>query len=332
MSEVSVVVVTYNSEQVIGSCLESCREYAVIVVDNASVDGTLSEVRRFRNARVIANTANRGFAAGVNQGVRDCETDFVLLLNPDVTLLTDIAALTAQFDEERVGAGTGQLLGEDGRLQKGFGIRGFPTPVTLGFEVLGLNRILPWNPVNRRYRKIVGNLDAAGEVDQPAGAFLLFRKQLWETLGGFDESFYPVWFEDVDFCKRAKEAGYKLVYEPSVRARHRGGHSVRALPGECRELYWYVSLLRYASKHFRPLGFRLVSAAVVAGAVPRALIGTVAGGGAALAATYCRVMRFAGGCLVSGQFPELPGPLRRQIAAVSSLTEARPVTPNARNI
>jgi len=332
MSEVSVVVVTYNSEQVIGPCLESCRGYPLIVVDNASVDGTLSEVRRFPNTRAIANSANRGFAAAVNQGVRLCETEFVLLLNPDVTLLTDIAALTAQFDEERVGAGTGQLVGENGRPQDGFGIRGFPTPITLIFEVLGLNRIFPWNPVNRRYRKIGGNLDAAGEVDQPAGAFLFFRKGLWETLGGFDESFYPVWFEDVDFCKRAKEAGYKLVYEPSVRARHRGGHSVRALPGEYRELYWYVSLLRYASKHFRPLGFRLVSAAVVAGAVPRALIGTVAGGGAALAATYCRVMRFAGGCLVSGQFPELPGPLRRQIAALSSLTEARPVTPNARNI
>jgi hypothetical protein len=332
MSEVSVVVVTYNSEQVIGSCLESCRGYPVIVVDNASVDGTLSEVRRFPHTRVIANSANLGFAAAVNQGVRDCGTEFILLLNPDVTLLTDISALEARFDEKRVGAGTGQLVGEDGRPQEGFGIRGFPTPVTLVFEVLGLNRIFPWNPVNRRYRKIVGNLDGPCEVDQPAGAFLLFRKRLWETLGGFDESFYPVWFEDVDFCKRAKEAGYKLVYEPSVRARHRGGHSVRALPGECRELYWYVSLLRYASKHFRPLGFRLVSAAVVAGAVPRAAIGIVAGGGAAMAATYCRVMRFAGGCLVSGQFPELPGPLRRQIAAVSSLTEARPVTPNARNI
>jgi len=332
MNEVGVVVVTYNSEQVIGSCLESCREYPVILVDNASADGTLSEVRRFSHTRVIANSANRGFAAAVNQGVRECETEFVLLLNPDVTLLTDVSALASKFDNERVGAGTGQLVGEDGLPQDGFVIRGFPTPVTLIFEVLGLNRIFPWNPVNRRYRKIGGNLDAAAEVDQPAGAFLLFRKELWKTLGGFDESFYPVWFEDVDFCKRAKEAGYKLVYEPSVQARHTGGHSVRALPGECRELYWYVSLLRYASKHFRPLGFRLVSAAVVAGAVPRALTGIVAGGGAALAATYCRVMRFAGGCLVSGRFPELPGPLRRQIAAVSSLTEARPVTPNARNI
>jgi N-acetylglucosaminyl-diphospho-decaprenol L-rhamnosyltransferase len=278
--------------------------------------------------RVIASRANRGFAAAVNQAVAECNTDFVLLLNPDVTLLTDIAPLVAMCD----GAGTGQLVGEDGRPQEGFGIRGFPTPATLAFEVLGINRLFPWNAVNRRYRESPRNLDAPGEVDQPAGAFLLFRKQVWQRVGGFDEAFYPVWFEDVDFCKRVREAGYRIVYNPAVKARHRGGHSVRALPGECRELYWYVSLLRYASKYFRRLGFRLVSAAVVCGVIPRAIFSLVAGGGAAMAATYIRVMRFAGGCLVSGTFPDLPGPLRRQIAAISSLTGSGQVTPSARNI
>ena len=332
MTGVTVVAVTFNSEQVIASCLESCREYPVIMIDNASTDRTVAAVRRFPHVRVIANDVNRGFAAAVNQAVRECETDFVLLLNPDVTLLTDISPLVASCSTESAGAGAGQLLGEDGRPQKGFGIRRFPTAVTLVFEVLGLNRVLPWNPVNRRYRELRRNLEAAGEVDQPAGAFLLFRKQVWERLGGFDEAFYPVWFEDVDFCKRVREAGYKIVYNPAVKARHRGGHSVRALPGECRELYWYVSLLRYASKHFRALGFRLVSAAVVSGAIPRAVASLVAGGGAAMAATYFRVMRFAGGCLVSGRFPDLPGPLRRQIAAVSSLTGSGQVTPSARNI
>jgi GT2 family glycosyltransferase len=332
MTGLTVVTVTFNSEQVIAACLESCREYPVMLVDNASTDGTLAAARRFPNVRVIANDGNRGFAAAVNQAVRKCDTDFVLLLNPDVTLLTDIAPLVESCSTGGAGAAAGQLLGEDDRPQKGFGIRAFPSPVTLTFEVLGVNRLFPWNPVNRRYRELGRNLDAAGEVDQPAGAFLLFRKQVWDGLGGFDEAFYPVWFEDVDFCKRLREAGYKIVYNPAVQARHRGGHSVRALPGECRELYWYVSLLRYASKHFRPLGFRLVSAAVVPGAILRAIASLVAGGGAAVAATYCRVIRFAGGCLVAGRVPGLPGPLRRQIAAVSSLTGSGQATPSARNI
>jgi GT2 family glycosyltransferase len=327
-----VVAVTFNSEQVIGSCLHSCRQYPAIVVDNASADGTVAVARRFPHARVITNDANRGFAAAVNQAVHQCETDFVLLLNPDVTLLTDVSPLVTTLDRESADAGAGQLLGEDGQPQKGFGIRNFPRPVTLIFEVLGLNRIFPWNPVNRRYRELVRNLDAVGEVDQPAGAFLLFRKRVWERLGGFDEAFYPIWFEDVDFCKRVREAGYKIVYDPAVKARHQGGNSVRSLPGECRELYWYVSLLRYASKHFRPLSFRLVSAAVVPGAILRAIASLVAGGGAAMATTYCRVMRFAGGCLAAGTFPDLPGPLRRQIAEVSSLTGSGQATPSARNI
>jgi GT2 family glycosyltransferase len=332
MTGVTVVAVTFNSEQVIGSCLDSCREYPVIMVDNASTDGTVAAARRFPRARVIANEVNRGFAAAVNQAVGECATDFVLLLNPDVTLLTDISSLVASCNTEGTGASAGQLLGEDGRPQKGFGIRGFPTAATLVFEVLGLNRVFPWNRVNRRYRELLRNPDAAGEVDQPAGAFLLLRKQVWERLGGFDEAFYPVWFEDVDFCKRVRKAGYRIVYNPAAKAWHRGGHSVRALPGECRELYWYVSLLRYASKHFGALGFRLVSAAVVPGAILRAIASLVAGGGTAMAATYARVMRFAGGCLVSGRLPDLPGPLRRQMAAVSSLAGSGEVTPGARNI
>lgn len=323
---------TFNSEQVIESCLESCREYPAVIIDNASADGTVAVARRFPHARVITNKVNRGFAAAVNQAVSACETDFILLLNPDVSLLTDLAPLVASCTPAIAGAATGQLVGEDGRPQKGFGIRRFPNPATLIFEVLGVNRIFPWNPVNRRYREVVRNLDAIGEVDQPAGAFLLFRKQVWKRLGGFDEAFYPVWFEDVDFCKRMWEAGYKIMYHPAVKARHHGGHSVGALPGECRELYWYVSLLRYASKHFRALGFRLVSAAVVSGVIPRAIASLVAGDGAAMATTYCRVMRFAGGCLVTGALPDLPGPLRRQIAAVSSLTGSGQVTPSARNI
>ena len=332
MTGVTIVVVTFNSEQVVASCLESCREYPTVVVDNASTDGTVAVARRFPHARVIANETNRGFAAAVNQAVCKCDTDLVLLLNPDVTLLTDLGPLVDSCDTEAVGAGAGQLVGEDGRPQKGFGVRSFPGPAALFLEVLGLNRIFPWNPVNRQFRQLLRNLEAAGEVDQPAGAFLLIRKAVWERVGRFDEAFYPVWFEDVDFCKRAKEAGYKLVYEPSVQARHTGGHSVRALPGECRELYWYVSLLRYASKHFRSLELRLVSAAVVAGVIPRAIASLVAGGGTAVGATYLRVMRFAGGCLVSGRFLDVPGPLRRQIAAVTNVTGSGQVTPSARNI
>ena len=234
MKGVTIVVVTFNSEEVIASCLESCRGRPTILIDNASTDSTVAIARRFPQVRVMSNGTNLGFAGAVNRAVSKCDTDLVLVLNPDVTLLTDLEPLVGRFESEDVGAGAGQLVGEDGTPQKGFGLRSFPGPGTLFLEVLGLNRLFPWNPLNREYRQFQRNLEASGEVDQPAGASILLRKSAWERVGGFDEEFYPVWFEDVDFCKRIRGAGYKIVYEPAVQARHRGGHSVRSLPKECR--------------------------------------------------------------------------------------------------
>ena len=110
-------------------------------------------------------------------------------------------------------------------------------------------------------------------VDQPAGAFLMFSRAAWETVGGFDERFWPLWFEDVDFCARIKSAGYCTYYDPRAVAKHTGSHSVDSLALENRERYWYGSLLKYAAKHFRSPAFRTTCVAVVVGAVVRAVWG-----------------------------------------------------------
>ena len=107
------------------------------------------------------------------------------------------------------------------------------------------------------------------EVEQPAGAFLMIRKKVWEELGGFDESFHPVWFEDVDFCRRAVDRGYRLYYEPKAVAKHTGAHSISHLTVEKKLVYWYRSLLKYSAKHFRPLAFRVVCLAVAFGSILR---------------------------------------------------------------
>lgn len=307
MISLTVIVVTYNSARTITSCLDSCRELETIVVDNASSDSTVELVRQHSAVRLIANARNRGFAAAVNQAVEQCNTEFVLLLNPDVILLTEIDPLMAACTG-KVGASAGQLVDQNGDPQAGFTIRRFPGPAALVLEVLGINRLLPWNPVNRSYRYKDRNLGVPGEVDQPAGAFLLFRKNIWESLGGFDEDFFPVWFEDVDFCRRMWQSGYSIVYVPAVKARHTGGESVRSLARSCRELYWYVSLLRYASKRYGALSFRLVSSSVAVGAAIRALIGIPRKKGFELAATYAKVIQIAVRCLVSGAagFERLP--------------------------
>ena len=154
------------------------------------------------------------------------------------------------------GAVGGMLIGEDGKPQRGFMARNLPTPGTLIFEVLGINRLWPRNPLNWHYRCLALSPMTTAQVDQPAGAFLMFSRAAWETVGGFDERFWPVWFEDVDFCARLKSAGFRTYYDPQGVAKHSGSHSVRTLPLENRERYWYGSLLGYAEKHYRSTAFR----------------------------------------------------------------------------
>lgn len=295
MSSIGAVIVTYNSEGEIGRCLDALQGKVpqAVVVDNASSDSTLEEVRKRPWAQFIANSANRGFAAAVNQGVQALSTDLVLLLNPDVFLQTGVEALAETCLRPGAGAAAGMLVSPEGRPQVGFSLRRFPGTFELAFEALGLNRFWPGNPVNRRYRCLDLDLERPCEAEQPAGAFLMFRKDVWAAMGGFDESFWPVWFEDVDFLKRVWSAGYRIYYCPQAVAAHLGGGSVARLPEEQRVLYWYASYLRFVQKHFRAFGKALIRACVVAGCLLRALsVLPVRGRGEALRA-YGKVIWFA---------------------------------------
>lgn len=299
---VAAVIVTYNSADVIHSCLEALSKMSpgttAIVVDNASADDTVERVRARSGVHLIANSENRGFAAAANQGAREAgESELVLFLNPDVELLAAVEQLTEPA--RRHGLAAGRLVDAAGRTQAGFTLRRFPSPVTLVCELFGINRLWPSNPVNRRYRYLDRDYDQPGIVEQPAGAFLMVRRDVWKELGGFDEQFYPVWFEDVDFCRRAVSAGYQIAYVPSVAARHKGAHSVGKIPGGRRATYWCVSLLTYGAKHFRVGGFRAVCAAVALSSIPRMVVGMIAGRTLSSGGIYLKIIRFAGSCLVN---------------------------------
>ena len=268
-----VVIVTYNSGCTIGRCLDACLQHGiedVVVVDNASEDSTVAEASRRPPVRVIANRTNQGFAGAVNQGFRAVRADAVLILNPDTTIVSGLDQLEAALEPEHVGAATGTLTGADGQPQHGFNVRAFPTPLTLVFELLGLNRVWPSNPVNRKYRVRLAP-DRITAVDQPAGAFLMVKRVAWDTVGGFDEQFHPVWFEDVDFCKRLRDHGFRILYVPAASALHAGGDSVSKLPWVVRQQVWYGSLLRYASKHYSTWSVREVAVAVAIGCTARAV-------------------------------------------------------------
>src|SRR5579871_1380406 len=183
---ITAVIVTYQSAAEIASCLDAVARYHIraIVVDNASTDGT-PDVVRGSSVKLIVNLENRGFAAAVNQGCSACETPLVLLLNPDTVLSSDPQILAAEFACRSVGAACGPLVNPDGSTQQGFTVRRFPTPSALAFEVLGLNRILPSNGVNRHWRCTDLDLSQRQDVEQPAGAYLMIRHEVWRALGGF---------------------------------------------------------------------------------------------------------------------------------------------------
>jgi N-acetylglucosaminyl-diphospho-decaprenol L-rhamnosyltransferase len=300
-----VVVVTYNSAAVIDRCLDACAQLPVVVVDNASRDNTAGLVGLRSAVKLIVNPRNLGFAGAVNLGVAALDTELILLLNPDVELLTAVDALEAACSRPGVGLAGGKLVDALGRAQAGFALRRFPTPLTLVFEVLGINRLVPPNPVNRRYRCLDRDLSLAGEAEQPPGACLMFRRDVWQRLGGFDTQFHPLWFEDVDFCRRARDLGLKIQYAPEFTARHQGGHSIASLDWGCREVYWYVSLLRYASKHFRPFAQRGVSAAVALGSLVRTGVGLVRWRSLRPIKVYATIGRLAGRSLITGRVGEL---------------------------
>ncbi len=293
-----IVIVTWNSEEVIGRCLDSCLRFPdveIVVVDNASADGTVAAARERDGVNVIANTDNRGFAAACNQGVAALPgCDSILLLNPDTELENGVDRLAARIaGPGSAAAAAGRLVDADGSPQHGFNVRRFPTPAALALEVLGLNRLFGWNPVNRRWRMADHNADIPSTVDQPAGAFLMVRRSVWVEVGGMDEGFWPAWFEDVDFCLRVRRAGYCIWYIPDALARHVGGHSASRLAWDDRQLFWYGSLLRYAAKHFSAGGRRLVATAVMLACIPRTFVGIVSGQHLTSAGVYSRVFRVA---------------------------------------
>jgi GT2 family glycosyltransferase len=253
----------------------------------------------------------------------------MLLLNPDAVLVSGLEDLAQAC--ERDGLAAGQLVGTDGEPQTGFGIRRLPTAAALCFEALGINRLWPSNPVNRNYRYLDRSPALGGKVEQPAGAFWMIRRDVFLSMGGFDERFHPVWFEDVDFARRALSAGFATTYVPSACARHEGGHSVSRLPGKCRTRYWYVSLLRYTAKHFSGIKFRAVCGAVATGCFARLVAGIF---GARKNAGYGEVARLAAKSLLHGhlfsssvKFEELNEPggdarVQVVLAAGTALDEA----------
>ena len=268
---------TYNSAESIGQCLQALitQNCEIVVVDNASQDDTLAKIEAFRAQyplEFVRISRNLGFAAGVNHGVGAASGDVFLILNPDA--IAEPGAVQALIDcmiAESADVAGGALLNSAAEPDRGFAFRRLPTVSSLCCEALLLNQLWPSNPINRRYRCLDADYSHVQRVEQPAGACLAVTRQAWEAVGGMDSQFAPVWFEDVDLCKRLLDSGRKIVYCPGARFHHAGAHSVGKLSFADKQMFWYGNMLRYARKHFSPAKVVILRIAILKGMLLRSL-------------------------------------------------------------
>jgi GT2 family glycosyltransferase len=293
---VGILLVCWKAADRIGRCLSSLGPGAweVLVVDNASEDGSASLVEeQFPWVRVMREPVNRGFAGAVNVGLRALDRPYVLLLNCDTRVLPGaIERLAAVLGDVPDCGGAGAcLIGEDGTPQHGFHVRRFPTLGTWLVDLWLIDTIWPGNPATRRYRAVdqTAPAEAPIEVDQPAAACLMVKREAVAALGGMDERFFPAWFEDVDLCRRLRSAGWRLLFVPDARVIHEGGLAMRRLGLSAFSRAWYRNLQRYVFKHggFWPL---LACKALIASGMVLRIGAVLAAGRPHEAAAYARVL------------------------------------------
>jgi GT2 family glycosyltransferase len=241
---VDAVVVSYNSRSELRACVAPlchAEGVEVVVVDNASADGSLGALARLRVTSVQLRR-NGGFAHGCNAGWRLGNAPFVLFLNPDAVLRPEDLDRLAQVleQEPEVGVAAPRIVDANGELQ--WSQRRFPRLRSIYAQALFLHRLLA------AADELVRDEDAyarPGSPDWVSGACILVRRSLLERLDGFDEGFF-MYCEDTDLCRRVRDAGYDVRFEPAAVAVHEGGAST---PSGSMLPTLAASRLRYARKH-----------------------------------------------------------------------------------
>ncbi len=249
---VLVVFVSWNSAHVLGRALGSLpRSVLVTVVDNASGDGT-GTVARNAGAHILFPGRNAGFGPACNLAAAQAppDVDAFLLLNPDTEWTHGSEGLRSLveelFSESDIAAVAPALTGDGQEL---FQLRKLPSLASLAREAFFINRIWPGNKGLLKERYLHHSRTEPFDVEQPAAAALLVRRDVFESLGGFDPDFAPAWFEDVDLCARIKKAGWRIRFLPGVKVHHSGGVTMRQLAYYDYLPLFTRNLFRYLRKH-----------------------------------------------------------------------------------
>jgi GT2 family glycosyltransferase/lipopolysaccharide/colanic/teichoic acid biosynthesis glycosyltransferase len=254
--DLSVIIVNYNVRQFLESALASIAramegvQGEVFVVDNASDDGSAEMVRtKFPDVRLIQNAENLGFASANNLALRRATGKFLLLINPDTIVQEDTLHVMLRFFTENpdVGLAGCKILNPGGTFQLACR-RSFPTPWVAFTKIVGLSALFPSSRLFGRYNLTYLSPDETYEVDAVSGSFMMMRREAYERVGDLDESFF-MYGEDLDWCYRVGEAGFKVYYVHSTKVVHFKGESTkRSAINEVKVFYQAMQL--FVSKHF----------------------------------------------------------------------------------
>jgi len=260
--DLAVVIVSWNVRDILSENLKALFSegmntgFTVIVIDNASNDGTIEAVRAaFPQVRVIANKRNEGFAKACNQGIEEMVAEVggiegaphILLLNPDMLVVPNMLAKTVAYlnvypDVAVVGA---KLL--DKNEQPMHHMRRFPTLRDQLAILLKLPHIFPG--LLRRYYAEDLDLEKEQEVDSVRGSYFAINKTALQRIGNLDERYF-IWFEEVDYCRMAKEKGMKVMYVPSIVAEDLVGRSAALCTTFWKQKVFTHTMILYFKKWY----------------------------------------------------------------------------------
>ncbi len=235
MIDLSIIIVSYNTKFFLKNLLDSIEKsilkritYEVIVIDNASSDGSPSEISNLKsqisNLRVIVNKKNLGFAKANNQGIKASqESRYLLFLNPDTLMRKDTVGKMIKFMDTHkdVGASTCKVIMPNGEIDDA-SHRGFPTPWNSFSYFSGLSKIFSKSKLFNGYNLGWMDFGKAHEIDACAGAFMLVRRSAGEAIGWWDEDYF-FYGEDLDFCYMLKQKGWKIYFVPQASILHYKG-------------------------------------------------------------------------------------------------------------
>jgi GT2 family glycosyltransferase len=251
----SIITVNYKTSDYLEKMLESLFAYhknydvEVIIVENNSGDDLTQVSKRFPNVKLIYSNKNLGFAGGCNLGIQSAHGDYIVLINPDIFFTDDsLYQICDAMDKQTdVGIGGVSLKNLDGTQQKC--VWRFPTPIDQLFLLFKVHHVFPSVSPIAKWRMDDFDYTKDSDVDQVMGAFFCIRRKLLQQIGLLDDEFF-MWYEEVDYCKRAKNAGWRVYFFSKIKAKHKKGSSFDRVGTLKKQNMFRRSVRHYMRKHF----------------------------------------------------------------------------------